>query len=120
MHAQEPRLNWRSHGSLTGAITTAPPHPGIYAFGRRDSVLGLPENFEWAYIGRSDQLQNRLRSHLPHVERNVGLRSWLLKHINNIEVWFATMTAQESRSLEASLVRRLNPIHNRIRFSKEK
>jgi excinuclease UvrABC nuclease subunit len=120
MDAWEQKLNWRSFGSIRGAIEMAPPVPGVYAFGKRAEVQGLPSLFEWAYVGRSDRLQARLKNHLPHSERNFGLRAWLLEHINNLEVWFAETSAEDSRIVEVNLVRGLKPIHNQIRYTTEK
>ena len=120
MGIPQQKLNWRSFGSIRGAIEMAPLVPGVYAFGRRAEVQGLPSVFEWAYVGRSDRLQTRLRGHLPHTERNLGLRGWIARHIETIEVWFAETSAADSRAFEIDLVRGLNPIHNQIRFTMEK
>ena len=98
----------------------APALPGVYAFGRRYAVQGLPSTFEWAYVGRSDRLRARLVQHRPHSERNLDLRRWLLQHLGSLEVWFASTSAQESRLFEANLVSKLGPIHNKIKFVKEK
>jgi excinuclease UvrABC nuclease subunit len=109
-------LNWRHFHSLRAAIDMAPSKPGVYAFGQRIGHQGLPQRFEWAYVGRSDRLRNRLIQHLPQNESNSGLFTWILDNIGNLEIWFATTTASMSRASEVLLIRELGPIHNRVLY----
>lgn len=107
-------LNWRQFNSLRKAIAWSPAAEGVYAFGRRQGAKGLPMNFEWAYIGRSDNLRTRLNQHQIQLEKNSGLWRWFSENPESLEVWLAL--SSNSRRDEADLIRQIEPLTNKIRY----
>lgn len=107
---------WRATRSLDGAALLAAKTPGVYAIGRVHRHYGLPVRAEWAYVGRTASLRRRLLEHEPAVELNPGLRNWLRRNGDKLEVWLLAADASISRQLERALIREIRPLYNRIRY----
>ena len=116
MFSQDNAVEWQNYRSINAAIRMSPTTSGVYAIGQRTARQGLPVSFQWAYVGRSDRLRARLKRHQRHSEDNPGLRAWLHKYVENVEVWVALTNSAHSRLLEVRLVQELQPSHNRIKF----
>ena len=111
---------WRHRSNLRSAALLAPARPGVYVIGKIRLMLGLPLGYEWAYVGRSDNLQRRLNEHFPQREEIPSLREWMLSKRGQIDIWIMPSTKNESRDLERQLIRSLEPVHNSIRFNSGK
>lgn len=107
---------WRAARSLSSAALFAAETPGVYAIGRVDRLHGLPVRAEWAYVGRTDSLRRRLLEHTPWIESNPGLRAWVKRNRDKLEVWLFAADAAMSRQLERTLIREIQPLFNRIRY----
>jgi excinuclease UvrABC nuclease subunit len=107
---------WVLTTSVEAAVRRAPNSPGVYAIGRVERKAGLPVLTEWVYVGRSTKgLRRRLAEHRPIAERNPGLRVWLMGRDPETEVWFTTTSSEaDAVSLEAELIRDLNPSLNSV------
>jgi hypothetical protein len=111
---------WRATRSITGAALLAARTPGVYAIGKVHRHHGLPLRAEWAYVGRTDSLRRRLLEHEPTVEANPGLRGWLRRNRDKLEVWLLAADGSISRRLEKALIQEIQPLFNRIRYQERK
>lgn len=112
---------WRRVRTPGAASRVAPTIRGVYAFGEVEAIEGLPVGMTWRYVGRSQNLRQRLGQHAPLLETNPDLRDWLACHHDTAELWFAsTATNAEARALEMRLVRALKPTFNKVTFKKER
>ena len=63
---------------------------GIYAIGlvHKNQVAGLPKNWEWVYVGISENLKTRIKQHQPDKERKPGLKKWLYNNLNKAQIYY--------------------------------
>jgi excinuclease UvrABC nuclease subunit len=106
---------WTNLRSIRAAAAAAPDSPGVYAIKRTYTEAGLPLATEVVYVGTSKQLKQRIGRHHPLLESNSGLRKWLVEHAAEVEVAYTLVANDERHSLEQELIRRLQPMFNRIR-----
>lgn len=111
---------WRASRSVAAAALLASQRSGVYAIGRVERLHGLPVSAEWAYVGRTESLRRRLLEHLPTVEENPGLRAWLRRNRERLEVWLLAADSSVSRRLERTLIKEIQPLFNRIRYQERK
>src|SRR5262245_12769267 len=107
---------WRASRSVAAAALLASQRPGVYAIGRGGRLPGLPVRAEWAYVGRTESLRRRLLEHSSTVEENPGLRAWLRRNREKLEVWLLAADSSLSRRLERALIQEIQPLFNRIRY----
>jgi len=98
---------------------SVPASPGVYALcGRpplqiRDSLIrGLYDVF---YIGRSDNLRERFLQHLTYPKEEIRRITECFGPPDDLSYWLVTVSAEQSRPLEALLIRCFRPPANRIR-----
>ena len=111
-------LNWIRLQNLNKAGSLMPPLPGVYAFGSVTSVLRLPLDITWVYIGESKNLKNRFIGHTIETETNIELRTWLRSHPKDAELWFAI--TKDHINTERELIRHLVPIFNKKLYGGKK
>jgi len=114
--AANKNLRWNVTRGLEAAIRNAPRTSGVYAIGVRDSLLGLPTDFQWIYIGKSKALPRRLAEHRREMEANPRLQAWLTANYHRVEIWVARVDNESLATVEAMLIRQLRPDANRIRY----
>jgi excinuclease UvrABC nuclease subunit len=110
-------VTWARAENLRGAALTAPPLPGVYAFGLVQASHRLPIGVEWVYVGRATNLRQRLSQHVPLLERNIALRDWITSG-RRVEVWYSLLPTEQLATMEIGLIRELQPKFNRIRYSR--
>jgi excinuclease UvrABC nuclease subunit len=109
-------LRWSVTRGLDAAIRNAPKTSGVYAIGIRASLLGLPTDFQWVYIGKSKALPRRLAEHRKEIEENPRLQAWLTENYNRVEIWVARVDNDALAAVETKLIKELQPDANRIRY----
>lgn len=109
-------LVWSRIQNFPGSIASVPDAPGVYAFAKVSSTLGLPLTCEWVYIGESRNLRSRLANHRAIAEANELLAGWLRINKAGVEVWYATTDMNMRKKLERYLIREINPVFNKIKY----
>lgn len=109
-------IRWLGTRGIEAAIRAASTGPGVYAIGTRESLLGLPMEFRWIYVGRSRNLPRRLNEHRHDIEANPRLRRWLLENANRVEIWLAAVDQAYTARVEEGLIRQLKPDANRFLY----
>lgn len=112
-------IPWVRIKSIAAASMIAPTLAGVYAYGIVErEVAGLPVGtYSWAYVGRSDNLARRFSDHDVIRERDPALRQWLADNRERAEVWYASMQAGQTKAIEKHLIRELQPLCNRRRYT---
>lgn len=97
---------------------------GIYAIGlvHKNQVAGLPKNWEWVYVGISENLKTRIKQHQPDKERKPGLKRWLYNNLNKAQIYYQYTDVSEKnlRLIETSFIRSLKPTFNILKKNKTK
>ena len=109
-------IRWNRVFSLVGSESVAPDIPGVYAYGSVSQERGLPTRIEWVYVGKAKSISARLRQHAALTEKNVALRDWLRSPVGGAEVWYAAVPLELLSATEITLVRRLRPRFNTIKY----
>ena len=95
-----------------------PESTGVYVITRVQYNAGLPITVKPIYIGQSKNLKRRLSQHLPWNETNPGLASFLRHHLEEIEIWYATVSRGDLDKIERDLIQKLGPEFNKLRYNK--
>jgi len=114
----EKERQWHRIRSISAAASMAPEMPGVYAYGMiTRHVLGLPVGLRsWTYIGKSNNLAARFRSHKAARESRPELRDWIARNRKKAEVWYSVAEADEIGDLEKDLIRKLKPHLNKVKY----
>ena len=109
-------MRWRT--KLLGASNTnVPACAGLYAIGHIDEVMGLPLQNTYVYVGRTDNLRQRLDQHSHLNETNPELAEYVRNNRQRVRAWFATDIDQSQlQSTEKQLIRLLKPGCNKIHY----
>ena len=106
-------LAWTTFPNIHGKNHNIPERSGIYAYAEVQREFGLPVAISWKYIGKSQNLRQRISSgHDPRFEANPELRRWLNRHPSNAELWFAPVDKGVLSRVEARLIRMARPDFN--------
>lgn len=106
------RLKWRQK-YLSTTMSGVPDKPGLYAYGKVRAICDLEKSRSIVYVGQTDNLQRRLRQHLPRAEENRLLREYL-RNEKNIICWYCPLdhTKRERLELERQMIERFKPKFN--------
>ena len=110
---QKVKLRWVGGLPVTGKSAQIPNRSGVYAYGVVRHSAGLVAHIEWAYIGKANNLRQRITTHDCRYESNPDLQQWLRKPPANAELWFAEVEAKDVDSVEQQLIGDINPRFNK-------
>jgi excinuclease ABC subunit C len=80
-----------------------PTNPGVYIFKDAEGTI--------IYVGKSNSLENRVKSYFTHPQGQTPKTQRLVEHIADLE-YFVTGTEEEALILEYNLVQRHQPYYN--------
>ncbi len=106
------RMRWQTAKYGRGLERVAPTSSGLYAIAQVRRYGGLIEDFEYLYIGRSNNLRRRWREHVDLAEPNPGLLG--LDGSTGHEFWWTTLPLDRLAETEAELIGHFRPPHNRV------
>lgn len=94
-----------------------PPRPGIYIIGSIIQFYDLPLQHDYVYVGQSKNLRRRLDQHSPWKEVNPSLEEYVRRQKAVLSVWYTTDLGDIGLdNLERDLIRKLQPVFNRILY----
>ena len=110
-------LQWKNKKYAESDLLV-PEATGVYVITRVEYNAGLPITVTPIYVGQSKNLKRRLSQHLPWNETNPDLASFLLRHMKEIEIWYATVKKSDLDRVERTLIKKLDPDRkfNKLRY----
>lgn len=109
-------LQWKNRKYAESDLFVA-ESTGVYVITRVRYNAGLPIMVTPIYVGQSKNLKRRLSQHLPWNETNPDLASFLRRHVAEIEIWYATVSLGDLDAVERTLIRKLDPEFNKLRYN---
>lgn len=110
---QKVKLQWVTGLAVTGKSSQIPTRSGVYAYGIVRHSAGLVADIQWVYIGKANNLRQRITTHDCRYESNPDLQQWLRNPPANAELWFAEVSTQNVDAVEQQLIGDINPRFNK-------
>lgn len=97
-----------------------PKSSGVYALLHVKRVDRLPTATTVLYVGKSNNLRRRFRTHADRMQQHSDLLyKLILKHRESLEFWFMELPDKELDQTERELIKQISPEGNVILFSGE-